>query len=354
MASDKTEKATPKRRKETRKSGQVAKSTDLNGALVLVGGLIALSAVGPAVVNGVAGSMRAIFDVVASPNEVTSAAGLNNLRHIVLSTMLATAAPIAGICLGVGVLANVIQVGFHPSFKALKPSVKRINPVSGAKNLFGPRLVFEGAKSIAKVVAVGLVVFIALLPQITNVGASVGTGPIALGALVSSGAKGIMIQAAIAYLLIGIIDLVWQRYRHNKQSKMTKQEVRDEGKGQSLPPEVKSAMRRRAIMASRARMMAAIPDADVVVTNPTQYAVALSYDGNHPAPIVVAKGKGFIAAQIRRIAGENDVPIVPDPPLARSLHETVEIDRMIPVELYAAVAQVLAFVYKLAGRKRVA
>jgi flagellar biosynthetic protein FlhB len=349
---DKTEKATPKRRKETRKKGQVAKSTELNSALVLAGGLIALSSFGPAVVNGTAGFMRTALELISRPNEVSSAAGLNGLVHLVLNTLLSTAAPIAGICLGVGVLANVMQVGFRPSFHVLKPNFKKINPASGAKNLFGPRLFFETGKALAKVAVVGAVVAMVLVPQITSLGTSVGTTPMALLGLLGSGGKAIMERAAIAYLLIAIVDVIWQRRRNSKQMKMTKQEVKDEFKNLSLPPEVKSALRRRAILASRARMMAAVPQADVVVTNPTHYAVALSYDGNHPAPIVVAKGKDFIALQIRRIAEENDVPIVPDPPLARSLHGSVEIDQMIPVELYAAVAQVLAFVYKLAGRKR--
>jgi len=136
--------------------------------------------------------------------------------------------------------------------------------------------------------------------------------------------------------------------------KMTKQEVKEEGKNTQLPPEVRSAIRRRQIQAARARMMSAIPTADVVITNPTHYAVALRYDGVKPAPIVVAKGKNLIAAQIRRIAAENNVPIIPDPPLARSLHATVEVDHMIPAELYSAVAQVLAYVYKMAGRRKVA
>ena len=349
---DKTEKATPKRRKESRKKGQVAKSTELNSALVLGGGLIALTSFGPAVVNSAAGSMRAIFELISRPDEVSSGAGLNGLVHIVLNTMLGTVAPIAGICLGVGVLANVVQVGFRPSFHVLKPKFKKLNPATGAKNLFGPRLFFETGKALSKVSVVGAVVAMALVPQITSLHTNLGTTPLALLGLLGSGAKAIMERAAIAYLLIAIVDVIWQRRRNTKQMKMTKQEVKDEFKNLSLPPEVKSALRRRAILASRARMMAAVPQADVVVTNPTHYAVALSYDGNHPAPIVVAKGKDFIALQIRRIAEENDVPIVPDPPLARSLHGSVEIDQMIPVELYAAVAQVLAFVYKLAGRKR--
>jgi len=135
---------------------------------------------------------------------------------------------------------------------------------------------------------------------------------------------------------------------------MTKQEVKDEFKQTQLPAEVRGAIRRRQIQAVRARMMAAVPTADVIITNPTHYAVALRYDGSLPAPIVVAKGKNLIAAQIRKIAGEHNVPIVPDPPLARSLYASVDLDHMIPAELYAAVAQVLAYVYKMAGRRRIA
>ncbi|MBV8220959.1 MAG: EscU/YscU/HrcU family type III secretion system export apparatus switch protein, partial [Solirubrobacterales bacterium] len=136
--------------------------------------------------------------------------------------------------------------------------------------------------------------------------------------------------------------------------KMSKHEVKEESRSANAPPEVRSAIRKRQLQAARARMMAAIPQADVVVTNPTHFAVALSYDGSHPAPIVVAKGQDLVAKQIRRIAEENDVPIVPDPPLARSLHQNVEIGQMIPAELYAAVAQVLAFVYRMAGRRKAA
>ena len=172
--------------------------------------------------------------------------------------------------------------------------------------------------------------------------------------MLGSSAMSLIQRVVVVYLLIALIDFIWQRRKFAKQLKMTKQEVKDEGKQTQLPPEVKAALRRRQIQAARARMMAAVPTADVVVTNPTHYAVALRYDGKQPAPSVVAKGEDLVAAQIRRIAEEHDVPIVPDPPLARSLHASVEIDQMIPDELYAAVAQVLAFVYRMAGRKRVA
>ncbi len=281
-----------------------------------------------------------------------SGSGLNGLFHAVLNTLIATLAPIAGICLGVGVLANVAQVGARPNLHKLKPDFKRLNPMAGFKNVFGPRIGFELAKTVAKIAAMGAVVATALIPQLTNLAASVGTSPGALGSLISSNATAVAQRAGFAYLGIAVIDYIWQRRRHNKSLKMTKQEVKEEGKQLDLPPEVKSAIRRRQFEAARRRMMAAVPKADVVVTNPTHFAVALSYDGTHPAPIVVAKGQDLVARQIRRIAEENDVPIVPDPPLARSLHAAVEIGHMIPAELYAAVAQVLAFVYRMAGRRR--
>ncbi len=157
---------------------------------------------------------------------------------------------------------------------------------------------------------------------------------------------GVAQHAAMAYVAIGLIDYGWKRYRHEKQLRMTKQEVRDEAKQYGVSSEVKMALRRRQMQLARARMMAAVPEADVVVTNPTHYAVALRYDGSKTAPEVVAKGKDLIAAQIRRIAAENDVPVVADPPLARALHSSTEIGQVIPEELYAAVAKVLAFVYR--------
>jgi flagellar biosynthetic protein FlhB len=350
----KTEKATPKRRGEARKRGQVAKSTDLNSAVVLGAGLVGLMFVGPALVSGTASSMRAIFAQISHPGEATSAAGLHGLLQIGLHTMLTTVGPICGMCMAAAILVNVGQVGMKPSFQAVKPSFGKLNPINGFKNVFGSRMPFEGAKALAKVGAVGAVVAVALVPQLTHLGASIDTPPAALGHMIASSAMGIAQRATVAYLLIGIVDLLWQRRKLNNSLKMSKQEVKEEAKSHQLPAEVRSALRRRQIQAARARMMAAIPQADVVVTNPTHFAVALSYDGSHPAPVVVAKGQDLVAKQIRRIAEENNVPIVPDPPLARSLHKSVEIGQMIPAELFAAVAQVLAFVYRMAGRRKAA
>jgi flagellar biosynthetic protein FlhB len=349
---DKTEKPTGKRKSEARKKGQIAKSTEVNGALVLVAGLVAISMQGPAVVNAMASAMRALFGMVSKPNEVSTAAGLHGILGLMLHTMETTALPIGVICMAGGVLANVAQVGLRPTPHLLKPNFKKLNPMQGAKQIFGKRVGFELGKVLAKVAIVGGAAAMSLVPLITNLGASMGTTPLALGSLLTSGARSIIERIVIVYLLIAVIDLIHQRHTHAKGMKMSKQEVKDEGRQSDLPPEIKGAIRRRQMMAARARMMSAIPTADVVVTNPTHYAVALKYDGNLPAPVVVAKGKNLVAVQIRRIATENNIPIVPDPPLARSLHAMVQIDRMIPAELFAAVAQVLAFVYKMAGRRR--
>jgi flagellar biosynthetic protein FlhB len=351
---DRTEKATPKHRKRAREKGQVARSPDLGGSVVLMAGLFALSLMGAKIADASAAAFREMLGDIAHPGRVATAAGLNNLMHTALSTIALSVAPVAGACVVSGVLASVAQVGFHPSTHSLKPDFRRINPVSGLRNLLGPNLIFEGLKAVSKVAIVAFVATMALLPGLTDLASLVGIKPAALGVVFGQRAMEIAQRATLAYLLIGLIDYGWRRYRHEKQLRMTKQQVKDETRQYGVSAEVKMAQRRRQMQAARARMMAAVPGADVVVTNPTHFAVALRYDGTRTAPEVVAKGQDLIAAQIRRVAEEHDVPLVADPPLARALHQSVEIGQVIPEELYAAVARVLAFVYRLAGRRRLA
>jgi flagellar biosynthetic protein FlhB len=350
---DRTEKPTAKRRGEARKRGQVAKSSDLTSAAVLIAGLIAVVLMAGKIVQAAASVMVNVIAQIAHPGSVATSAGLSALMHEGAMTLLTTVGPIFGICIAAAVLVNVAQIGLRPSPKALKPDFGRLNPVNGFKRVFGPKIAFETGKSLAKVAVLGGIVALALVPDITRLAANIGTTPMALGHLIAAGVTGIAERAAIGYLLIGAIDYAYQKRRHEKSLKMTKQEVKDEGKQHQLPPEVRGAIRRRQIQQARARMMAAVPRADVVVTNPTHFAVALEYTSERPAPVVVAKGADHIALQIRRIAEENDIPIVEDPPLARELHRVVELDQMIPADLYQAVAQVLAFVYRLAARRRV-
>jgi flagellar biosynthetic protein FlhB len=351
---ERTEKATPKQLKRARERGQVARSADVGGSLVLAAGLFGLSLLGPGMAQACTEAFRRILAGIAHPALVTSAAGLRELLSVMLHTLLVTAGPIAGICMLTGVLAGVMQVGFRPSPKALTPDFRRINPISGLRNLLGPNILFEALKAIAKVGVVGAVAALALLGNMGGLASLVGIQPAALGKLMGSKAMEIAQHATFAYLLIGVIDFAWQKRRLARRLRMTKQEVKDEQRQYTVSAEVRGALRRRALAAARARMMAAVPQADVVVTNPTHFAVALKYDGKRAAPEVVAKGQDLIALQIRKVAREHEVPVIEDPPLARALHSSTEIGQVIPQELYAAVARVLAFVYRLAAQRRLA
>src|SRR5919199_1026914 len=347
---EKTEKATPKRREEARKKGQVARSQDLNGALVLVGGLLAVAIWGPHMMEKIGDSLRSTISLMASPRQVN--ATLLGQLFLQGGQMVAiTVGPIAAICAAAGVLANVIQVRPRLIAAGIKPDPKKLNPLTGFKNLFGPNIVFEGAKNTTKVLIVGVITAFALWPKLQELSALVGMAPSDFVSKVAHTILGIAQRAAAAYLVIAILDLIYQRWRHEKSLRMDKQEVKDEQKQYTSPPEVRSAIRRRQMQAAKARMMSAVPEADVVVTNPTHYAVALRYEADKLAPEVIAKGKDLVAAQIKKVARENEAPVISDPPLARSLHATVEIGHQIPEELYQAVAQLLAFVYRVARRK---
>jgi flagellar biosynthetic protein FlhB len=351
MASgDKTEKATPKKRQEARRKGQVAKSQDLGGAVVLLASLLSLSALGPMAWGHMRDAMLRCLTLIGTP-DVVDHGGLSKLLLGTMTDAALAAGPIALVCMVSGVLTGVLQVGWKPSGQALKPDPKRINPLTGAKNLFGMHFLFETVKTVVKFAVIGAIAAMALFGQLDELGALVGMTP---DELLHRGADTVLQIAqrgAMGYLVIAAVDFAWQRYRFEKQIKMDKEEVKQEHKGQEVSAEVRGAIRRRQMQAARARMMAAIPGADVVVTNPTHYAVALRYSNEAPAPVVVAKGQDLIAARIRSIAGEHGVPVISDPPLARALHASVEIGYEISEELFGAVAQLLAFVYRTAGRR---
>jgi flagellar biosynthetic protein FlhB len=354
MAGEKTEKATPKKRAEAREKGQVARSSDLQGAIVLMVGIVALGYAGPGLVERMGDVMRHAITQISSP-DVVSIHGIGQLMTAAGTAAVLAVAPIALACVIAGVAVSTLMVGLKPSTKAIKPDFKRINPKSGAKNLFGPNALVETAKSVAKVGVVAVIVAVALLPRLPEFGGMVGLSPTDFGTILSADMGSLIKRAAFAYLFIGIADFAWQKKRTEKSMKMDKNEVTDEAKNQNLPPEVRSMIRRRQMEASRKRMMSAIPTADVVVTNPTHFSVALRYDTTRgDAPEVVAKGKGIVALRIREIAAEHGVPVVPDPPLARGLYASVELGQLIPEEFFGAVAAVLAFVYRTAARRAAA
>lgn len=349
MASDRTEKATPKRRKDARKKGQVARSADLNGSVVLIAALGGLSAFGPAVVDRAAEQMRGFFAQAGDPSVVSQPAVGGLLVEAGGAAALAVG-PLALACLCAGVCANLVQVGFGPAPEAIKPDPKRLNPVQNAKNIFGLNALVETFKSSGKVALVGAIAAIVLVPNLTAIAGLVGIPPAALGGELTRRVATICWLASLAYLLVAAGDVLWQRRRHEKQLRMRKDEVRREQKDEAISPELRAKLRRRQSEMSRGRMMAAVLGADVVVANPTHFSVALSYDGSRPAPVVVAKGQDLVALAIRRLAEENGIPVVENPPLARSLFSSVEIDAEIPESMYRAIAELLAYVYRTAGR----
>lgn len=353
MAGDnKTEKATPKRREEARKKGQVARSADLSGGFVMLVSVLALGASGPHILSKLSESFRTTLALTANSDSAVGP-GLGHLMSSLGMTVLEAVAPVALAAMLSGIVINAAQVRPKLTPSALKPKPAKLNPLKGAKQVFGPNALFEGGKTIFKMLLIGAVAAIAVVPSLPQMASLVGLTPAELLGRAGTMVLSVFKRGAIAYLLIGAVDYAWQRHRHEKSIKMDKEEVKREAKDQNVSPEVKAAIRRRAMAAARRRMMAAVPTADVVVTNPTHFAVALKYSRGMDAPEVVAKGQDLVALQIRRIAAEHSVPTVPDPPLARSLHATVEVGQQIPEELYAAVAQVLAFVYRTASRRAV-
>jgi flagellar biosynthetic protein FlhB len=351
VAGDKTEKPTPKKLDDARKKGQVAKSADVNGSVVLITALGVLVITGPKMWNRLGVAMRDVFLMVKSP-DVVSEQGLSEIMLMAGKTILLCIAPIALACLAAGLVASIAQVGIKPMPGAAKPDPKKLNPLTGAKNLFGKRMIFEGGKNTAKVALVAAVAFITLQPKMREVASMVGTPAVQVVPLLCQLIMDLLWRCVAGYVVIAAVDFGWQKHTHIKSLKMNMQEIKDEYKQQSVPQEVKSQQRRRAMAAAQGRMMEDVPTADVVVMNPTHYAVALKYEPDRPAPIVVAKGQDHLALRIRALAEESGVTVVVDPPLARALHANTEIGKGIPEHFFAAIAQLLAYVYRVAERRR--
>ncbi|MCE5324270.1 flagellar biosynthesis protein FlhB [bacterium] len=348
---DRTESATPRRRKEAREEGRVTRSVELNSALVLLTSLIILRTTGPMVV----GRLRGLA-IESFTNFPTHDLVIGDVSSKVVRLLLGVGPAIAPLILGVAVIgfvANVLQVGLSLSGKALQFKPDRLNPLSGLTRMFSMQAGVELAKSVAKIAIIGYIVYSFIRDKYTEIsslaGASYFTTCSAIGQLVWQ----VLLRAAIALFIIAALDYMYQRYQFEKSIKMTKQEVKEDMKRSEGDPLIKSKIRQKQRQMSQRRMMREVPKADVVVTNPTHFAVALKYDSEKSsAPIVVAKGQDLIARRIKEIAQESNVPIVENVQLARALYASVEIGDEIPTALYQAVAEVLAYVYKLSIKLR--
>ena len=352
---EKSEEPTAKKLDDARKEVQVAKSQEIATAFSLLAFFLLLrfgyGFLGENFENIFSRVYNSIPNVARTYDGHLPISYISSILINALLTMMFICAPFFIVGFLVAFLCDLIQVGYKPTTKPLQPKLSKLNPISGMKKIFSTRKLFELAKSILKlgIMAVVIISFFSgreeslFLLYDMPLKKAIGL----MGNLIID----LGIRIAAAYMIIAFADLIYQRRKFNKDMMMTKQEVKDEFKNSEGNPEIKGAQKRRMMQASRRRMMQQIPQADVVITNPTHYAVAIRYDAEEAdAPIVVAKGADYIAQRIKEIAKENKVEIVENKPLARMLFANVEVGEMVPPELYKAVAEVLAYVYHLKGK----
>jgi flagellar biosynthetic protein FlhB len=348
-----TEKATGKRKRESRNKGQVAKSQDINHAVGLMAVFAVLIIGAPRMLSGFESMLSQHLSTVGNAQNTVTNQGLEPMIRATLETFLVSIAPVVAAAAVAGVVANIAQVKFKWTFAAIKPKFNVLNPVHGIKKVFGMNGLVETGKALVKLSVIGGVAFMAIWSDLPQLGSLVGIPPNEILSQVGNRVESIALRVIVALMILSIGDMIWQRKKLAKSMMMTKEEVKQEGRQADIAPELRGAIRRKQFQMSRRRMLAGIPTADVVVVNPTHFAVALRYDEQRMrAPLVVAKGQDLIAARIREIATEHSVPIFEAPPLARVLHRNVDIGAEIPTSLYQSVAQVLTYIYQLKTARR--
>jgi flagellar biosynthetic protein FlhB len=343
---ERTERATPKRLDEARKKGQVPRSVDLSMAAVCIAAATAVYTLGRGAASRLAEMMRSALAI-----DPATAVGENVIWPALMtsaSQALLIILPILGATFVAALAAPLAIGGWNFSTKALMPQFSRLNPASGLGRMFSARGSVELGKGIAKVFVIATIAWVLLkgmTPQMLGLSSEPLNGAITHAAALAGYSLLVLCFGLVA---IAAFDVPFQLWQHGRDLKMTREEVREEYKESEGSPETRGRIREAQRALARGRMMQEVPKADVVITNPTHYAVALKYDDRKMrAPIVVAKGTDLTAARIREIAGENGVPVVEAPPLARALFRTVDLGREVPAALYVTVAQVLTYVYQL-------
>ncbi|HEX2937550.1 MAG TPA: flagellar biosynthesis protein FlhB [Ruminiclostridium sp.] len=351
MAGQKTEKATPKRRKEQRKQGNVVLSQDIVGAAVLICMFGILKIAGNQYASSLASGIKFFFRSLGQPVN-----GIQDVKQRFAMVALVSAGvliPLFVVNIISSVVATMAQTRLLVAPKAAKMSFSKINPINGFKNMFSPKSFVEVIKSIVKIAVIGLIMFNEInanLPQMLSIyNVSVGTSVTWTANLLLN----VCFKASIAFLIIGVVDYFFQWWDYERRIKMSKDEIKEEFKNLEGNPETKGRIRSEQRRMARMRQMQAVPSADVVIRNPTHYAIALKYDRNKTkAPVVVAKGQNNVALKIVEIAIASRVHVLENRPLAQALYKTVEVGEEIPEEFYKAVAEVLAYIFRLkkAGR----
>ncbi len=353
---EKTEEPTAKKLTDARKEGQVAKGKDLTASVMLLVLFMVLrftvGNIGERIIECFNKNYTLIGDLFDSMHgEFNMQYSIQVLRTTALD-MLLILLPFFAVGFIVAIVIEIVQVKWKPTSKPLKPKLSKFNPINGVKRLFSVKTLVNLLKQIAILVIIGIVVYNKLKGRMTDIYKLYDIPLTAAIELLADIIFDIGTVICVIYLVIGVIDYVYEKRKFKKDMMMTKQEVKDEWKNTEGSPEVKQKQRQKMAEVSRRRMMQAVPEADVVITNPTHFAVALKYEQNKgKAPVVVAKGEDYLAARIKEAARENNVEIVENKPLARMLYYNVELDEEIPPELYQAVAEVLAFVYNIKNKR---
>ena len=344
---DKTEQPTARRREEAREEGQIARSADLTAAVALLAGLLLLKALGPRMLDTMLNMTRALGEAPA----IDTGGLLPWIKKVGLATV-DLLGPFLGLLVAITIAGTAAQSGLLLTWKKLSLKPDRIDPVAGAKRLFSGDAL---SRLLLGLLKVGVVAAIAYFTIRGRIGTVLSAGALHTGGIFAVSAAllfDLAVRLGLALLILGIVDYLLQRWKLERQLRMTKQEVRDELKKMEGDPLIKQRRRQLQARLALQRIRSEVPKADVVVTNPTEFAVALKYDqAVMAAPRVVAKGKDFLAARVREVAQLHGVPVVQRPPLARALYAGVEVGQEVPPAFYRAVAELLAYVYQLTGRK---
>ncbi|MCH7320950.1 MULTISPECIES: flagellar biosynthesis protein FlhB [Solibacillus] len=347
FAGEKTEKATPKKRQDARKKGQVLKSQDVTAAVLLLITFFFLLFFAPFMFEGVKGFLLQALNrnlLIETLNEDTVMdMYVESLKEMAIITL-----PIMLVAMIAGIGANFFQFGLLFSTETLKLDLKKMDPIKGIKKIISVRAIVNLVKSLLKVTLIGAVTTIVIIVYLEEVLSLALHSPGQILATVAYLSAIMGIAASLMLVAIALFDYIYERFEYEKQLKMSKQDIKDEYKNSEGDPLIKSKIKQRQREMAMRRMMQEIPSADVVITNPTHYAIALKYDENEmDAPRVVAKGTDFVAQKIKMIAKEHDVIMVENRPLARAMYDQVEIGQAVPEEFFKAVAEVLAYVYRI-------
>ncbi len=345
---EKTEKASPKKREDARKKGQVVQTKEIGAALSLLLVFYSIQFFMKYIVEELFAVYHVIMDFSSNPNLELYGSDLAGLSEMTLLSILKISLPFLLIALVTGLLMNYFQVGFLFTGETLKFKLSKLNPLKGFKRLFSLKSLVEMVKSILKATGILIICYNYIMDRseilLEIMDKSVMAGMLVIWDMLLS----IVIRCAAFLLVIAIFDYIYKKWENEKELKMSKQEVKDEYKQMEGDPFIKGKIKEKQREMAMSRMMQEVPEADVVITNPTHYAVAIKYDAEkNEAPVVLAKGKDIIAQNIKQVAKENEVIIVENPPLARALYASCELGEEIPANLYEAVADVLAYVYSI-------